>query len=221
MLFKKAAMKNLKRSYRKTVCQILCLIEEKQLCKFYFSWLLLQKRLRYRCFTENFPKFFWEILFRGNVFSVKHALCKRKLDVNSAQKSVSTSLLQNNCFEIFHKTHLTLHFLSKVAGLQLFAKKVHHRSWFCVNFAKSFRSAAFYNITGRLILNVTKTNKITSETKKLRENEHTIPTSQVKLIKYRSSHQRCSIKKLSTTAFLQTTFGRLLLQIAKLQCCIL
>ena len=179
----------------------------------------------------------------------------RKLHVNSAQKLVSASLLQNNYFGIICKSHLTLYFLSKVSGAQLFAKKGCHRRCCSVNCAENFRSAAFYNITGRISLNATKSNTTTNKARKLQKIGHIIPTSQVKLIKYRSNHQRCSMKKVLIKIFLniyrktpvpqslieetmaevlcresfeifknrffQATFGRMLLQIAKLQCWIL
>ena len=189
---KKLSEKTSKGVTGKQLSQILFLIEGKQLWKVYFSWLSLQKWLRYRYSPKNLPKCFWETLFRGFDFSVKHALCKRKLHVNSSQKLVSASLLQNNYFGIFCKSHLTLCFLSKVAGLQLFAKTCCYRSCCSLNFAKNFRSAAFYNITGRITPNATKTNKTTNKARKLRKIGHIIPTSQVKLIKYRS---KISIQK--------------------------
>ena len=188
MLFKKTVRKISKEVTGKQLSQILFLIEGNQLCKAYCSWLLLQKWLPYRYFPKSLPKCFWETLFRVFDFRVKHALCKRNLHVNSAQKLKSASLLQNNYFGIFCKLHLTLYFLSKVAGLQLVAKKGYHRRWCSVNFAKYFRSAAFYDITGRITLNATKTNKTTSKARKLQKIGYIIPISQVKLIKYRSNH---------------------------------
>ena len=131
-------------------------------------------------------------MFQKIDFSLKHALCKRKsadwsFHFNSAQKLLFTILLQNICSELLGKTHIKAlgipYPFSKVAGSQLFAKKGRHCRCFPVSFAKKKkknRSAAFYNMIGWLTLNITKANKITNKTRKLRKkNEHIVPISQV------------------------------------------